>query len=163
MAFTIKNIAGATIPTIVYSLGLVIKQSRFTARIETHKNKITIHDVRLKEKKHYCGNHPFSCPVTPWKKPHKKLNYLEGADWVAFNDLINDILDSLRISANVASSLVIIRKERKRCVNYTGHALNEFNNGWDKDSGVFQDCIEKQEPVKSEYPEGTPGIASYRI
>ena len=161
MAFTIKNIIGADLSAISNSLNLIIKQTRFTARIETHKNKLTIHDVRLKEKKHYCGNHPFSCPVTPWEKPHKKGKWLEGADWVGFNDCINDVLDSLRVSANVASSLVIIRKGKKRCVSYSGHAVNEFNNEWDKDSGVFQDCIEKQEPVKSEYPEGTPGIASY--
>ncbi len=86
MAFTIKNISGASMDLIVKNLTQIFDQSRFVARIETRSNKITIHDVRLKEKKDYCGNHPFACPVRGFERPHKKYKYLEGADWVAFND-----------------------------------------------------------------------------
>lgn len=162
MAFTIKNILSTEIPIqkIYNDLIHILTLSRFTARIESNHNKITIHNVRLKQSKHYCGNHPFACPVRPFEKPHKKLIYLEGADWVAFNDMINDVLDRLFISADVRSSLVIIRKDKRRCVYYWGHLLNAFNNEWNKEGEFYEDWMGRKAP-RSRFPKGTPGIPEY--
>lgn len=174
MAFTINKVSSKgrsleSLPKeydllgiIEYNLLRVLSTSRFNARVERHSNKITIHDVRLKEKKDYCGNHPFACPVRPFETKHKKLKYLEGADWVGFNDMVNDVLDSLEVAANVQSSLVIIRKGNKRAVRYWGHATNFFNNEWNKDTGDFENWIGRKAP-RSQFPEGTPGIAEYLI
>lgn len=166
MAFVIKNITGATPSDIHAALSAVIRNSRFTARVDYKVNKVSIHDVRLKESKHYCGNHPFACPVRPWgNPPHKRAKYLEGADWVGWNDLVNDVLDKLSVSADVASSVVIIRKGPKRRTVYDGHphpmALYAYE--WDKDAGAYS--YEDRRGKKSEpshYPEGTPGIAEYK-
>ena len=157
MAFTLKNIIGADLEFLRNKLERALSSSRFSATIKSYNTKLTIHDVRLKQSKDYCGNHPFSCPVRQFERPHKKYNYLEGADWVVFNDLINDILDLHGISANVASSLVVIRKGRKRCIKYWGHKLgNGIDSQWDKE-GKYEDYVGKK-VGRSEFPEGTPGI-----
>lgn len=163
MAFVIKNIEGSTIEIVQRKLQIALDQSRFTADVS-----ISIHDVRLKESKRYCGNHPFACPidVNHFRRSHKKHKYLEGADWVAFNDMINDVLDDLGVSANVRSSLVIIRKGRNRCVKYNGHQIRDsIFSAWDKE-GVYVDRIKeskKEMKFKASFPEGTPGIASFLI
>lgn len=163
MAFVIKNIVGASTEKIEVELQKILAKSRFVALVENSGNKIAIRNVRLKTNKDYCGNHPFACPVRPWgENKHKKLNFLEGADWVAFNDMVNDVLDKLEVSANVASSLVIIRKGEKRCVNYGGHALNEFNNEWNRNGENYENWIGRQ-AKRSKFPEGTPGIAEYLV
>ncbi len=165
MAFVIKNIISIGVSTekIGAELEKILTKSRFTALVEISGDKVKIRNVRLKQNKDYCGNHPFACPVRPWgNEKHKKLNYLEGADWVAFNDMINDVLDNLGVSADVASSLVVIRKGEKRCVNYGGHALNKFNNEWNKEGEKYENWIGKK-AGRSKYPIGTPGIPEYLI
>ena len=124
MSFTFKNISGAAIGTIFTSLTDQVRHSRFTARLELNNGKLSIHQIRLKASKSYCGNHPYPCPVTPFERRHRKGKWLEGADWVGFNDLINDVLDDLAVDADVGSSLVTIRKGRKRCVRYEGYSRN---------------------------------------
>jgi hypothetical protein len=164
MAFEIKNAVGANLLTIECYLQRNIGKSRFTAETRLQRNKITIHNVRLREAKHYCGNHPYPCPVSPFgERPHRKGKWLEGADWVAFNDLVNDVLDDLGVSADVASSVVRLRKGRERCVRYEGYSRG-FGGAyeWVKDSGCFADMIGKPHEV-SEYPEGTPGIDQWRL
>lgn len=103
---------------------------------------------------------PSVCPVRPGGNfPHRKLNFLEGSDWISFNDLINDLLDNLRVSADVRSSLVIIRKDERRCVKYDGHKLgNNLDSEWNK-IGEYENRIGKQ--TTTEFPEGTPGILGY--
>ncbi len=163
MAFVIKNIIGTGVSTekIGAELEKILTKSRFTALVEISGDKVKIRNVRLKQNKDYCGNHPFTCPIRPWgNEKHKKLNYLEGADWVGFNDMVNDVLDKLNVSADVASSLVKIRKGEIRAVEYWGHALNPFNNEWNKEGEEFQNLLGKKAP-RSKYPEGTPGIAEY--
>jgi hypothetical protein len=160
MAFVIKNIDGSTPGDIHAAISAALRKSRFTARIDYSVNKVSIHDVRLKESKDYCGNHPYACPVRPGgHQAHKRQKFLEGADWVAFNDGINNVLDGLGVSANVASSLVVIRKGLERCVSYYGHSQNGISNEWDK-QGFYENHIGKPHP-KAEYPEGTPGIYSW--
>lgn len=160
MAFTIKNIVGASLELVGKNLAGALDVSRFVSRIEEHKNKITVHDVRLKQKKLYCGSHPFKCPLRhePGLRNHRKTKFLEGADWVAFNDLINDVLDNLGVSADVASSLVVIRKGTYRCIKYDGHKTEGFSE-WNK-FGEYKNCIGKI--VKSKFPVGTPGIVEYK-
>lgn len=161
MAFKICKIkSSVSLENIASALRRAIATSRFTARVETERSNITIHDVRLIEKKHYCGNHPLPCPVRAVHVPHKRMNFLEGADWVAFNDMVNDVLDALEISANAGSSLVKIRKGDSRCIEYTPYSLGNGANEWQNDSHKFMCCIGKQAP-RSQYPNGTPGIPEY--
>ena len=73
-----------------------------------------------------------------------------------------DVLDKLQVSANVASSLVIIRKGVMRCVQYGSRVLsNGIENEWVRDSECFENWIGRK-ALRSNYPPGTPGIAEYR-
>lgn len=55
--------------------------------------------IRLSVAKAYCGNHPGSCEFPDRKKP--RTTYLEWDDWVAFHSLVNEVLDSLSVYADV--------------------------------------------------------------
>jgi len=128
---------------------------------------LTFHEIRLKESKIYCGNHPAGCEIIPGRKPSKR-NFLEGADWVAWNDLLNDIADELRLDCDIASSTVDIRRGRNRRTNYDADWSSENTItgvfelwekiGWDRD---YIDNLGGQ-PMQSAYPAGTPGIEGYR-
>lgn len=65
----------------------------------------TVTRVRLTVKKEYCGQHPGVCLVNPLFGQRKKMKatYLEWNDWVEFNGLVNDVLDELRLDADVWS------------------------------------------------------------
>lgn len=114
-------------------------------------------DVRLKTSKEYCGNHPESCEIG--NPRHTKARYLEGADWVEFNDTLNDILDRLELWADVASSLCVVRRGFMRRVEYDSDPRFPKGNGrnaqWARE-GVHENwCGKQAEP--SWFPEGTPG------
>lgn len=165
MAFVIKNIKGANIGKLFMAIRKVALRSRFNFYAgTTHDMKrIEIGKVRLRVAKDYCGNHPLPCPVRPWQphQAHKKLTYLEGADWVAFNDMLNDVLDKLKVSADVASSHVIIRKGYARCVEYDAQIRpNGIDAEWTKDSNMFANYTGQIAP-RAGYPNGTPGIPEY--
>lgn len=164
MAFKINKISGAELHTIESDLVRAISISRFTARVERHTSNITIHDVRLRVAKDYCGNHPNACPVRPGvHRPHKETKHLEGADWVAFNDMLNDVLDCLSVSANAASSLCIIRKGSARRMRYEGHFLqNGIDREWNRDDTQYASYLRKGHPP-TVYPLDTPGIAEWRL
>lgn len=162
MAFVINKIKGAHVDVIAGALQRKLAQSRFSARVEVHRKNVSIHDIRLHKKKDYCGNHPLPCPVRPFPKPHMRLPYLEGADWVGFNDMVNDVLDSLGVVCNVGSKLVNIRREGKRCTRYDAQgAPNGIDNEWQKDSGQYVDNL-LGKPMKASYPKGTPGFAEWQ-
>lgn len=165
MAFTINKIASGHTPVdIQYAIDSAFAQSRFTYKVlQGHGSKVTIQGIRLKEAKDYCGNHPLACPVRPGvHKPHKHFTFLEGADWVAFNDMLNDVLDKLKVEANVASSHVIIRKAKQRCVEYKPQTLsNGIDSEWVKDSGRFANRMGRIS-LRSKYPIGTPGIPEWK-
>jgi hypothetical protein len=144
----------------VYSaIQRVIDSSRFCCdmSMKTARRSISIEfrNVRLSTSKPYCGNHAGPCLRGG---RDRKGNWLEGRDWVSFNDMLNDVLDALRISANVASSVCVVRIGRKRCVRYIGGDGGEWirNN----DPSNFADCI-GMGPQVAEVPDGTPGITGY--
>lgn len=56
--------------------------------------------LRLTSPKPYCGQHPGECLVGG---PRKRSTHLEWEDWIALNGLVNDVLDSLEVSADVTT------------------------------------------------------------
>jgi hypothetical protein len=122
------------------------KAGKFYVRFDT---------IRLKKSKHYCGNHAGPCQINPaFEKPHIKGKWLEGADWVAFNDMINDTLDFLQFDADVSSSTCKIRIGLMRCIEYIGEDGADFQR-----NGVYRNCLNVK--VKTKYPNGTPGIDTW--
>jgi len=164
MAFEIKKVAGAGLPEIESALVRALGMSRFTANVERHNKKISIHNIRLREGKDYCGNHPNACPVRPGiHRDHRKSTCLEGADWVGFNDMLNDVLDTLSVSANAGSSLCVIRKGLMRRMRYAGHFLkNNIDREWDRDDTRYESYVRKGHPP-TDYPKDTPGKAEWRL
>lgn len=161
MAYEIKNITfkpGQRIVDLYFNLSSIISKSRFTCRIENKLNKLTFHDIRLLASKEYCGNHPEECKGP--ERTERKMRFLEGADWVAFNDMVNDVLDDMCVSANVASSICAIRIGYERCVDYSSspNYINQ-NSRWAR-YGRYEDFCGQPHP-KAKYPEGTPGIDTY--
>lgn len=121
---------------------------------------VSIHGIRLRELKPYCGNHPGPCPIGG---KDKRYRYLEGLDWVEFNDTINDVLDELNIEAHVSSSECETRVGLKRRVHYRMErfVFNKVNEsyGWAKKGYEidYEDWCGKKAP-RSRYPKGTPGL-----
>jgi hypothetical protein len=123
---------------------------------------INLGSIRLKEKKQYCGNHPEACNLLfPKKEP--TAPFLEGADWVEFNDRLNDVLDASRVSAYVYSVQVVIRRGLERCTAYVVSQKSidrqmrwVGNTEWGR-LGVFADWTGSPAP-RASFPEGTPGI-----
>lgn len=72
-----------------------------------------LHKIRLKLAKPYCGNHAGTCPVGT---PKPKMIFLEGEDWIEFNNFINKQLKN--IDADVYSSELEIRRRLTPRVNY---------------------------------------------
>jgi len=142
------------IPHIVDEIHCFLRQSRFVADVTQTSTSIKIVGVKLRHKKEYCGNHGGPC-VRPHTGPHRKYFYLEGADWVEFNDSLNDICDRLGVSANITSSVCVIRRGECRRVEY------EIKNGepgqeWLRE-GHTENWIGRVAP-DSTFPEGTPGV-----
>lgn len=139
-----------------------IANSRFTAEVEPRRRAVKILQVRLRKKKLYCGNHPKACERAVHGK-HKRLDYLEGADWVEFNDMINDVLDMLNVECSVTTAVCILRKGRRRRVQYDANTQQADGNwAWDKDGPDFHytdNCGNGEfDKVLSKFPFGTPGI-----
>lgn len=111
--------------------------------------------VRLRETKLYCGNHPCACELG--NKEDKKYNYMEGADWVEFNDRLNDVLDANHVNADVGD-IVRIRRGTERCIEYIEDGANKrfgANYEWFK-FGRYADYCGTTAP-RGLFPEGTPG------
>lgn len=159
----IKTIEGARASDIAVAIRKKLRNSRFTALVEVCGSRrpwVKITEVRLKKKKSYCGNHPGACQLVFGKKD-KILPYLEGADWVDFNDRINDVLDRLGVSAYVDTAVCVIRKGTLRRTEYLqrerGSGLG--NDDWARDAPAdrWEEHLGKKAP-RSEFPMGTPGI-----
>lgn len=159
-----------------------LASSRFTARLEVEvspnqcrgKHVVRIGTVRLKKKKDYCGQHPNACVVRLFPKKHMRASYLEGADWVGFDDMLNDMCDKHGWEADIWSKSLefrgkmVIRKGRRRRIAYHSEC-RIVGGGWphytwdttfrDED---FADRIGQESP-RSVYPDGTPGIAEWDL
>jgi len=137
-----------------------IEKTRFTADITApSRHNVKIINVRLKAKKEYCGNHPASCEIGNPK--HKKARFLEGADWVEFDDWLNDQLDAKSISANISTASFWVRRGRMRRTLYSHYYLPWGGNAeWSRDDPDFySDWCGKDTPApRAEFPVGTPGI-----
>jgi hypothetical protein len=137
-----------------------IDESRFTVRFITKRGKrvkhLKLHEIRLRDKKAYCGNHPAACEIGGGS--HRKGPWLEGADWVEFNDLVNDVLDGLHISANVHTAVCIVRKGKRRRIRY-GYFRHFNQTQWerDEDEDGYEDYLGTWAP-NSIFPMGTPGL-----
>lgn len=165
MAYVIKNIkSGQTPENIATAIRRVMTiGGRFVADISTPFKKVQFQNIRLTYNKDYCGNHPFPCPVRNFNKPHKRTKQLEGADWVGFNDMVNDVLDSLGVVCDAGSSHCNIRMAGERRMNYQGHLLsNGIDAEWDKDTHDYENHINSGKEIHASFPDGTPGFATYR-
>lgn len=171
----ITKIEGAECFAVANALWEAIQRhSRFTATVSSRNHYrynecIEIRNVRLIKAKPYCGNHPNACVVTFREKRHNKSKFLEGADWVEFNDFVNDQLDALNASADVFSSpqevrgLLWIRRGTKRRLRYESKPIfggfgvlgHVWLNGRVGEE-LFEDWRLKESP-RSEFPDGTPG------
>lgn len=66
--------------------------------------RVVLRYIRLVKSKPYCGQHPGECVVGPLgPRPKPVLKCLEWDDWIAFNDLVNDVLDALGAPTQVWS------------------------------------------------------------
>lgn len=156
---TITKVQGASLDSLVVAIVSAFLSTRFVLDVCQSKGGIKITNVRLRQTKPYCGNHPKGCE-RPHAGKHKKASFLEGADWVEFNDRLNTVLDDLHVSAKVASSVCDLRHGQERRVNYS--ASTQSGNGtwiWDRfgKPDDYRACIGfKSSP--SSFPFGTPGI-----
>jgi len=139
---------------------IINNYSRFNAKVVMTGSSLSVKQIRLKESKPYCGNHPIACEVIPGNKV-RKANYLEGADWVEFNDLLNDVCDWYCVSANIRSAVCIVRKDVRRRTHYGYASTGRINVPWewrmDEDDKFYVDYRVKRAPDSS-FPDGTPGI-----
>lgn len=159
---------------IVEELKQYLADSRFTCTLEPkmmfkrsrlsssgfYYGAINISTIRLKKAKQYCGNHAGPCLLT-FELPKKKYKYLEGADWVEFNDTINDFLDKKKLSAVVESAEVRVRLNNMRRVYYSDNGYgvwNKYGHADDYECGF-------KENLQTVFTYGTPGIykEDYRV
>jgi hypothetical protein len=157
MLITVKD--NTPIGFLALALEDMIEHSRFTADVETKDGSkvINVRNVRLRERKPYCGNHPAACEAFA-PRVHRRGNWLEGADWVEWNDRINDLLDAHECSAFVRTSVCIIRRGTLRRTSYEYTSNGFGRNTWIKeDPQSMEDCIGVRAP-DSWFPQGTPGI-----
>lgn len=133
-----------------------LDKSRFIAKLTIEPERVNFSTIRLKEKKGYCGNHAGVCRLTGNK--HKRMNYLEGLDWVSFNDMVNDALDSINHNGNVSSSVCEVRNGTDRRMDYYGVESGEFHKVGD----WYENHCGKEAP-QSEYHQGTPGIFGWKV
>lgn len=149
---------GTRVGDIKTALGHAMDLSPFTCEVRIKSEKIvTLHNIRLKHKKRYCGSHPNFCEV----EGGRMGTWLEGADWVAFNDLLNDVLDILDVKANVSSTICILRKGKLRRIHYGSHETGLVNQPyeWNRDeddSNYEYHCLGGA--PDSTFPDGTPGM-----
>lgn len=129
---------------------------------------VRIVGVRLRRKKFYCGQHAGPCRAV-FAKRHPLASYLEGADFVGFNDMLNDLCDKHRIEANIWSTReslgrLYLRRGRSRCNFYEcDYITGQHWHANERESTSFYDThfgVETPAP-RSKYTDGTPGIPAW--
>ena len=128
--------------------------------------------IRLRQKKDYCGQHPGPCQAL-FPRKHQVNHLLEGKDWAAFNDLVNDALDALSLDANITTqnreatrNPYWVRRGLARRVSYDMDYFERYGRPivlWSPDAPTdFENWCGRQAPP-SEVPKGTPGLAVWRL
>jgi hypothetical protein len=151
------------VETVAGHLARSIAPSRFVCRVRVlDRRTIRLETVRLFAAKYYCGNHPGPC--RPGGPRHRRRVYLEGADWVAFNDLVNDVLDRLDVSADVGSHVAVRHGRRRRIAYHASHADPPTIAEWEPFGAPsdYADHCGRRDAPPSRFPAGTPGIYSRR-
>lgn len=156
MAYLIKPVNKSTLGKILSGLTRKLEKSRFRAELTEDGKSVKLSKIRLKASKEYCGNHAGPCQIKGVHK-NKKANFLEGSDWIAFNDGVNDLLDKLKVEASVTSSICVMRKGLLRRTEYSGIDGGEF----DKEGDEYLNNIGGK-AMKSYCQEGTPGIQRWK-
>jgi hypothetical protein len=148
-----------------------LNRSRFTAIVSPGSvpRQLRIDQVRLRDSKDYCGQHPGPC-VRNTGSAHRHSRCLEGADWVGFNDGLNTVLDLLNVKADVWSynreavgNRYVIRRGYLRLAVYQASPFDPVDGQhWlQPTADDYFDC--RQRPHhRSEYPDSTPGAATWR-
>lgn len=168
----------AELGDLSWLLNKAVEASRFRAKVATEyhprwKRVIRIDTVRLRKKKEYCGQHPNGCvPNLFVDKPHRHGTWLEGSDWVGFNDGLNDVLDKHNVNADVWSfnreslgtGRYFLRKGLERRLDYDSEYIERFGRGfyaWVQD-GEHENWCGKTAP-RSVFPKDTPGYACWSV
>jgi hypothetical protein len=94
--------------------------------------EIQLLGVRLKTPKFYYGNGPVANSEPSKRKgwnrnaPRKpaKLSFLEGLDWIEFNDSLNDFCDHHKLRADISSARCVIRRGWLRRTKYDFHEFH---------------------------------------
>lgn len=134
----------------------------------TKRRSLRIVGVRLKRKKFYCGQHAGPCRNTI-RRRHPLASYLEGADFVGFNDMLNDLCDKYSIEADIWSTReslgrLYLRRGRSRCVYYECDYIT--GRHWHANKNVSTSFTDHHFGIKtpaerSEFTDGTPGIPEW--
>jgi hypothetical protein len=116
MAYTIRPVGSWLVVPEGYGLtpianlrdhldAAVLKHGTFRCDITITRTAIEIRMVRLLVAKPYCGQHAGPCQINPFtgERPRRKSRCLEANDWIEFHNLVNDVLDRLKVSADVWS------------------------------------------------------------
>jgi len=127
-----------------------LKNSRFLVRdivvkeqtADRKRGVIHLNEIRLKEAKYFRGCAP---EFEEWRlaRPCKRAHFLEAADWIEWNDLLNDLLDELDCPADVLSRACVVRKGRLRRTRYdTLEDKYGIQSQWEKAGSkeAFSDC-----------------------
>ena len=173
---TIEHIGGYDPYVLASDLRQLANSSRFSfevvlPRSASYNQRIELKSIRLKTSKEYCGSHPGACELA--FRQHKNRKYLEGADWVQFNDMLNIYMDANQISCVIWSNPVErqnsqrgerlrIRIGMHRRINYDMRPSEGpfFGNATWELNGEIKDFViaDKNLTCYSAFPEGTPGI-----
>jgi hypothetical protein len=65
-------------------------------------HRVLLRTVRLRAPRPYCGQHPGPCEFPG--RARRRSRCLEWGDWVAFNAIVNDVLDALGCDADAWST-----------------------------------------------------------
>lgn len=134
--------------------------------------------IRLRRSKPYCGQHAGPCP-NGGPRNHARRSFLEALDWIGWNHLVNDVLDSLLADADVWAKIhgrYFVRRGKLRRVNYPFESFwidrREHVEFVDGGPACFEDyCGKISPPIAGADPEdeygddlaGTPGIPAYTV
>lgn len=175
-----KDKAGQDVSLEVMAAKLkdAVEASRFTVhgwdlcRFRDYIPALKVSSVRLRKAKDYCGQHPGPCLAFGLQR-HRRGRWLEGADWIGFNAMVNDLFDRLKLSVDVFSynrdsraNKYYIRRGLCRRVVYdmkTEYGFGRPFSLWTEDTpDNFLNCCGKK-PPKSRFPDDTPGIPVYTM